>query len=368
VNHAAVVIGDRIFSFGGYCTGDDYHTIRPIDVHMFYTVTLTWRTLPLPSTRCQRDVTPYQRYGHTAVEFAGDAYLWGGRNDSIGACNILFRFDGETLTWNVPAVSGSAPEARDGHSACVINKRMYLFAGYEEQEDRFSNDMNYVDLVSFAWVNVKVHGEPAQWRDFHTATAVHHVMYVFGGRCDEGGDMFTNHEIYCNKVAAFDTQSCTWSEPVKSSENMPVGRRSHSAFEYHGSIYVFGGFNGIQETHYNDLHRLDLSTMEWSPLNPPGHVPSPRRRQCACVINSKVYFFGGTSPKNPTNKVSANNPEADLIDRSDLFILDFDPSLKTLASLAVINYKLDRSVLPLCLKRELMVMASETPRLQASNG
>ena len=75
-------------------------------------------------------------------------------------------------------------------------------------------------------------GETAQWRDFHTATAVGHVMYVFGGRCDEGGDIFTNHEIYCNKMAAFDTGTCTWSEPVQSSDNMPVGRRSHSACKY----------------------------------------------------------------------------------------------------------------------------------------
>ena len=37
VNHAAVAIGHKIFSFGGYCTGEDYNTTRPMDVHILNT-------------------------------------------------------------------------------------------------------------------------------------------------------------------------------------------------------------------------------------------------------------------------------------------------------------------------------------------
>lgn len=71
---------------------------------------------------------------------------------------------------------------------------------------------------------------------------------------------------------------------------------------------------------------MSSATMQWSPVNPPGHSPSPRRRQCACVVNSKVYLFGGTSPKYPNNKVKIIGQEPELIDRSDLFILDFGMS------------------------------------------
>lgn len=36
VNHAAISVRDRfIFSFGGYCTGEDYFTIDKLDVHIF---------------------------------------------------------------------------------------------------------------------------------------------------------------------------------------------------------------------------------------------------------------------------------------------------------------------------------------------
>lgn len=42
VNHAAVTIGDYIYSFGGYCTGDDYRFYESIDVHILSTNSLRW--------------------------------------------------------------------------------------------------------------------------------------------------------------------------------------------------------------------------------------------------------------------------------------------------------------------------------------
>lgn len=36
---------------------------------------------------------PYMRYGHTAVLLDDIIYLWGGRNDTEGACNVLYAFD-----------------------------------------------------------------------------------------------------------------------------------------------------------------------------------------------------------------------------------------------------------------------------------
>ncbi|KAH8028625.1 hypothetical protein HPB51_017843 [Rhipicephalus microplus] len=37
VNHAAVAINGKVYSFGGYCTGEDYNTRKPIDVHVLNT-------------------------------------------------------------------------------------------------------------------------------------------------------------------------------------------------------------------------------------------------------------------------------------------------------------------------------------------
>ena len=37
VNHAAAAVGDCIYSFGGYCTGENYEDPKPIDIHIFNT-------------------------------------------------------------------------------------------------------------------------------------------------------------------------------------------------------------------------------------------------------------------------------------------------------------------------------------------
>ena len=52
--------------------------------------------MPL-KTDVQYKEVPYQRYGHTAVSMGECAYIWGGRNDKDGACNVLFCFDTSKL-------------------------------------------------------------------------------------------------------------------------------------------------------------------------------------------------------------------------------------------------------------------------------
>lgn len=62
---------------------------------MCSSVSLRWMKLPPVRTRGHgraREV-PYMRYGHTAVLLDDVVYLWGGRNDTEGACNVLYAFD-----------------------------------------------------------------------------------------------------------------------------------------------------------------------------------------------------------------------------------------------------------------------------------
>lgn len=61
--------------------------------HINITANYRWTVLPLPSYTAEtEDFIPYQRYGHTAVEYKNKVYIWGGRNDEA-ACNKLFIFD-----------------------------------------------------------------------------------------------------------------------------------------------------------------------------------------------------------------------------------------------------------------------------------
>lgn len=60
------------------------------DCNFFTAVSLRWTLIP-PAK--EEECVPYQRYGHTCVGYHNSAYIWGGRNDKDGACNILYAFD-----------------------------------------------------------------------------------------------------------------------------------------------------------------------------------------------------------------------------------------------------------------------------------
>ena len=121
VNHAAVAVGERIFSFGGYCTGDNYRDERAIDVFMLNTTTCRWMEIAKHTDPHLLSSWPYQRYGHTVTVRGDTCYLFGGRNDEA-ACNLLFTFNTNTYQWTRPVVTGDIPGERDGHSAAIIGK------------------------------------------------------------------------------------------------------------------------------------------------------------------------------------------------------------------------------------------------------
>ncbi|XP_043763436.1 kelch domain-containing protein 3 isoform X3 [Cervus elaphus] len=323
VNHAAVAVGHRVYSFGGYCSGEDYETLRQIDVHIFNAVSLRWTKLPpvRPAARGQAPVVPYMRYGHSTVLIDDTVFLWGGRNDTEGACNVLYAFDVNTHKWSTPRVSGAVPGARDGHSACVLGKTMYIFGGYEQLADCFSNDIHKLDTSTMTWTLICTKGNPARWRDFHSATMLGSHMYVFGGRADRFGPFHSNNEIYCNRIRVFDTRTEAWLDcpptPV-----LPEGRRSHSAFGYNGELYIFGGYNARLNRHFHDLWKFNPVSFTWKKIEPKGKGPCPRRRQCCCIVGDKIVLFGGTSP----SPEEGLGDEFDLIDHSDLHILDFNTS------------------------------------------
>lgn len=362
VNHAAVCVGDRIFSFGGYCTGDNYKDTMPIDIFVLDTRTYRWVEVPKPnpldaeeSESSSNDLMeldeidnwPYQRYGHTVSAHGKYIYLFGGRNDNF-PCNTLFVFDTQSYKWSRPSVTGDIPAARDGHSSCVIDNCMYIFGGYEETNYQFGLDVYSLDLVTMKWTLLRCRGEPPAYRDFHSATAIGDCMYVFGGRCDNGhwpGPQ-QNTEYYPNSVSYLDVKRKIWNTP-HIPPPLPSGRRSHSAINLNNNLVIFGGYNGTNSEHKSDMWQLDPDSMRWKELKPKGIGPEPRRRQALCQVGSKLFLFGGTSPYTgpPIYFTPAQldlMPEQDetmdkLMDHADMFVLDLSPNLKTLCLLKVIE-------------------------------
>ncbi|XP_034652342.1 kelch domain-containing protein 3 [Drosophila subobscura] len=401
VNHAAVGVGDLIYSFGGYCTGYDYRFNEQIDVHVLNAHTMRWTLVPQQNDDegipLKYPLVPFQRYGHTVVAYKERIYIWGGRNDE-NLCNVLYCFDPKTAKWTRPVVTGCLPGARDGHSACVIGNSMYIFGGFVDEINEFSSDVHTLNLDTMEWTYVQTFGVPPSYRDFHAAVAYEEErMYIFGGRGDKHSPYHSQEETYCHEIVFLDMKTKVWHRPFTAGK-VPVGRRSHSMFVYNKLIYVFGGYNGLLDQHFNDLYTFDPRSKLWNLIRANGKAPTARRRQCAIVIGTQMFLFGGTSPRISASTATAVQqqqhqqqqqqqgeapgpaaaafhghaegqdggpmPVLPLIDYSDLHVLDFEPTLKTLATMVVLKYQLDISGLPrsFCVDLQMLTQPNSISR------
>lgn len=62
MNHASIAVKDFIYSFGGYCSGEDYKSYSPMDVHVLNTNNFRWSLIPVKKDKKYPNV-PFQRYG-----------------------------------------------------------------------------------------------------------------------------------------------------------------------------------------------------------------------------------------------------------------------------------------------------------------
>jgi len=126
--------------------------------------------------------TPSERYDHTAV-WAGEAMLvFGGQySDSP---NDLWKYKPGENSWEQLQPSGSAPSARYGHTAVWTGvwaeEVMLVFGG----ESRYG-DLSYLnDLWAYKasrWEQLKPRGSAPPARQGHTAVWAGNAMLVFGG-------------------------------------------------------------------------------------------------------------------------------------------------------------------------------------------
>uniref|UniRef100_A0A1I8EW34 Kelch domain-containing protein family protein n=1 Tax=Wuchereria bancrofti TaxID=6293 RepID=A0A1I8EW34_WUCBA len=171
----AVAISDKIYAFGSCWCVEPNETFG---VHVLNTIDYRWQRVPTklfqPNPSQQfidgsgqiyepYGESPAHRVGHSAVEYKGKIYLWGGFCHEIGVyCSKMYCFDPEERTWSViPCASsqatarekhtavGDIPRARMSHTACVIDDKMYVFGGIDLSHQELY--LNVLDLRQCYW-------------------------------------------------------------------------------------------------------------------------------------------------------------------------------------------------------------------------
>lgn len=213
------------------------------------------------------------------------------------------------------------PLPRSSHSLSIIKGKAYIFGGEEQPRQPVNNDMhvltlpcstvNEVDYKAFRATGVTADDVPAP-RVGHTAAVIDDRIYVFGGR---GGKSMTALDED-GAVWEFDTKLNQWYRlvPVEGSPR-PEVRSYHSSTstihplptpkdptdassgnagpEAHGTVFIHGGCTASGRL--NDLWGFDIAARTWSPF--PDAPGEGRGGASLTFTQNRVYRFGGFNGK-----------------------------------------------------------------------
>ncbi|KAK7277946.1 hypothetical protein RJT34_22966 [Clitoria ternatea] len=195
--------------------------------------------------------------------------------------------------WIAPPISGQRPKARYEHGAAVVLDKFYIYGG--NYNGRYLNDLHVLDLRSWTWSKIEanvVESNDLSVSDTLTPCAGHSLIPWENKLISIAGHTKDPNESI--QVKVFDLQKQTWST-LKTYGKSPVSRGGQSVTLVGTSLVIFGG-QDAKRTLLNDLHILDLESMTWDEIDAVGVPPSPRSDHAAAVhVDRYLLIFGGGS-------------------------------------------------------------------------
>ncbi|GMF38221.1 unnamed protein product [Phytophthora fragariaefolia] len=313
---ALFVFPDHQLIYGG--SDDEEHTLG--DLHVFDMKTHRWTT-PL-------NCATITRAWHDAVFLASKnlVLVFGGERNAQaeGELDILSDIavlDTECLLWYPPAIRGTPPSARSGHTCTAIGNDVVVFGGSRgrsrqssvhilntgEWLERYIQWFMHImvtlllsNIDDWNWKMVKVDGKPPSARTYHTAVAVGDDIVYFGG--NDSSKSFNAVHVLKKSSKKSGDDFWSWFHPTALG-TPPQARTGHSATLLdNGKILVFGGWDPQRDdanaptTVFDDAFLLDSETWEWQPavFTDEGKPNRGRVGHGAAIDSSGcVHLFGG---------------------------------------------------------------------------
>lgn len=218
--HTMDLVGGKLYLFGGWDTTAYYNDLHTIDTSYFLgPAAPQWTVVAARGG-------PSPRNGHSAVEYAGSIYFFGGffhdvsrgpevhcSSDADGCVwhNDLWRFNPVSQQWSHVVANNQPPARRSDHSAVVIGNSMYVFGGQVYQcctsppRANVQNDLWRYDFLENTWEELTPSGPPGARRD-HVAAVVGDHMYIYAGR-DDHAQALVDFWVYTPGIASTSTGS-----------------------------------------------------------------------------------------------------------------------------------------------------------------
>ncbi|KAM7280527.1 hypothetical protein ACFE04_007661 [Oxalis oulophora] len=182
-------------------------------------------------------------------------------------------------TWITPSLRGEGPGAREGHSATLVGKRLFIFGGCGRSssgDEIYYNDVYILNTETYVWRRADTTGTPPCQRDSHTCSSWKNQVIVVAGEDTEERYLSDVHildaVLIFHRSILLDT--LMWKE-LRTTGPMLPPRASHTTVAFGKNLFVFGGFTDGQNL-FNDLYMLDVEAGSWTKLTSTGDVPSRR--------------------------------------------------------------------------------------------
>ncbi|WCJ19227.1 Acyl-CoA-binding domain-containing protein 4 [Euphorbia peplus] len=290
--HAAAVADEKLYVSGGSRNGRYLSDVQVFDPRSSAWSSLKLRTEPNSNEvedNGLQEVLP-SISDHSMVKWGNRLLLVGGHSKKSSDSMTVRFIDLDTHLCGVIETSGKAPVSRGGHSATLFGSRLIIFGG-EDGGRRLLNDVYVLDLEKMTWDVLETTQTPPAPRFDHTATVnAERYLLIFGG---------CSHSIFFNDLHVLDLQTMEWSQPEIQGD-LVSPRAGHSGIAIDDNWYIVGGGdnkNGCPETLV-----LNMSKLAWSTLTSvKGRDPlaSEGLSVNSTIINGEKHLvaFGGYNGK-----------------------------------------------------------------------
>ena len=177
--HAAALVDDKIYIYG---------SIRASIVEKQEEM-LEYDIVENMLTAIQCPSSPHPRHDMSAVflPWSREIVYFGGAKGFLGSgvvCDELLSFNVDSKSWREMKLKGITPLARAGHTALLVDTKMYVFGGYDRR-GLPTNDLWIAELSPFQsknWSFVALSGEKPVPRKFASLNLFNGYLVLFGGQ------------------------------------------------------------------------------------------------------------------------------------------------------------------------------------------
>ena len=237
------------------------------------------------------------RFDHSAgfVKSSECVYVFGG-NSQNSVLDDFLKFCFAKSKWEVVRKIEPWPSARYDHKMIVYKESLFVFGGVLS-DGSHSDELWVYDTVSGNWSFLEFNNvSKPPGLSGHSMTLVEDVIYIIGGKADNGQ---YSSEIY----------SINASSPLSwNTEKLSGGRTSNRLLHGHSAVYhpetssiiIYGGIAARSARYTTLSHKIftfNVVNKFWTEIEYMGpassHIPLQRAQHTALILGNYMIIYGG---------------------------------------------------------------------------